>query len=216
MRTPLLPLLAPLVALAAGCPLPDDGVVCTDMAASSVNVSVVDPDGAPIPGATVTYAVGEGDLANCDAMGDGTWVCGWEVAGDITIHVQAEGYEDHSQVVTVGADECHVIPERLDVVLEPVECTAEVRPSVYATVLGMSGEDLTGVLVVFTSASGIAGPCEEGEADVWTCGEEVAGDVTVTAGADGHVPVSQTVTVGADECHVITESITLALDWADD
>lgn len=50
-----------------------------------------------------------------------TFVGAGERAGDYTIEVVAEGYEEFtSEVITVTADECHVIPEVIEIQLQPL------------------------------------------------------------------------------------------------
>ena len=110
------------------------GVACTDMAAASVMVSVVDPSGVPLPGATVTYTTPGSDVpvnAECTDASCTQWVAGWEVGGDITVTASYNTetaddpccwYEDSvSQTVTVPytADGCHVMTQSLTLTLNP-------------------------------------------------------------------------------------------------
>jgi hypothetical protein len=107
------------VVVAAGC---DGGAVeCTAEARGSVNVTVTDAAGAPIPDVEVSFETPSRPLAPCEQMVAGDWVCGWEVAGEISVVATAPGYVGGSATVTVGADECHVVPEVLTLVLEPIQ-----------------------------------------------------------------------------------------------
>jgi hypothetical protein len=205
------------LALLAGCP--GSEVACDLMAVSSVTVDLVAEDGGDLSGATVTYVVDGADPVPCDAF-DGSFACGYEVAGVLTIRAEAEGYDAIEQDVTVEQDVCHVVTEQLSLTMavESVDCTEEVVPSVLATVVGSSGEELSGVEVIWsrTDSEAAAQACTNDGGDVWQCGEEVAAELEIFATADGHVGETQIVTVGADECHVITESLSFELDWAPD
>jgi hypothetical protein len=203
----------------AGCE-PVEGVDCDAMAAASVGVTVHDAAGAPIE-ATVTFDAGDGPQA-CDSFEAGVFVCGFEVDGDITIHVEADGFADHEEVVHVDKDECHVIEEFLTIVLEPVEvdCTDVVVPAVRATVVGSGGEELSDVKVEWGDprADMAPQPCElEGEGN-WRCADERAGDIEIYASAAGHQTELQTVTIAMDDdgCHVVTQSLAFELEWLPD
>ncbi|MDP2317058.1 MAG: hypothetical protein Q8P41_29465 [Pseudomonadota bacterium] len=97
----------------------NDDTACTEIAVVSVTVHVSTEDGAVVE-PEVTWTMGD-SRSDCDAYGEGTYGCGYEVAGTLTIDVHAPGYEDFGEYVQVEADECHVIPETLDVVLVPIE-----------------------------------------------------------------------------------------------
>ncbi len=221
MRSSTNHLLAFLALAALGACGKDDAdpVSCSTEARGSVNLTVVDEAAAPIAGATATWSLGGGEAQPCDGMPDGVFVCGWEVDGDLLLRVEAEGYESAEQVVTVEADECHVLPEVLTLTLleEQVDCTEQEVPSIEVTVAGSSGEPLDGVSVTYAPLGGDdAAPCELRSDASWICGSEEAGDFVVTAVAGGHVPESAGVTVEADECHVITETVDFLLDWGAD
>ncbi len=106
-----------LVALAAsGCPT---GVVCTEEARASVQVTVVDAAGTDLNDADVSFSVdGGGTFDACDDVDTGAWVCGWEVDGAITIRAEAVGFITDEQTVTVASDECHVIGQTLQITLD--------------------------------------------------------------------------------------------------
>lgn len=194
---------------------------CDASAAGSVGVTVSAVDGSDVSAARVSFAP-EGQPAKpCDDFGGtGEYVCGWEIAGEITVRVEADGYASHEETVFVEEGECHVVQEHLDVVLEPegVDCTAEVLPSVIATVAGSGGEELRGVAVFwgYRDADMAPQPCDERGDGSWACGEEVAGDLEIYADAGGHAGEMVGVHVDADECHVITEHVAFELDWLPD
>lgn len=107
-------LLLPVVLL-MGCPPVTN---CTTEARASVTVVVTDLDGVILDDATVTYDGPDGEDLPCDE-GVGTWACGYEVEGEITVHAEAPFFLNGSATVTVGADDCHVITESVTVELEP-------------------------------------------------------------------------------------------------
>ncbi len=105
--------------LAAGC---GSELMCTTIAAVSVSVTVTNTEGDALADASVTYSVDGDEPVVCDALGgtEAMFLCGYEVEGTLTIEVTADGYEPFEGEVVVGADECHVLGEALDVELEPV------------------------------------------------------------------------------------------------
>lgn len=113
----LLTLLTLPVLFAAGC-VPQQA--CTTIAVASVNVTVVDGADMPIPGVEVVYDAGDGELP-CDAIDETTFVCGYEVDGEISVTARAVGYMEQSETVTVGMTEdlCHVVGEMVTLALPP-------------------------------------------------------------------------------------------------
>lgn len=106
-----------LAALATtGCPTEP---ACDLMAVASLNVTLVDIDGIDITEADVSFSTdGGGTFAPCDEAIVGEWVCGYEVAGDITVRAESVGYTAAEQTVTIAEDECHVIGQDLQLTLE--------------------------------------------------------------------------------------------------
>lgn len=189
---------------------------CTSMATASVTVNVSLPDGSPASGVTVTFNAGDG-AQPCETYQAGSYVCGWEVAGDLEIHGVLDGYDSFDATVTVPQDECHVQGQVLDVTLSGVTCTTEVVPSVLATVVGSAGEELTGVVVTWgADEASVTNACSPHADDIWSCGEEQAGPMVVVASADGHQPRTELFDIAEDECHVLTEERTFALEWGKD
>ncbi len=94
-------------------------------------------------------------------------------------------------------------------------CTTELRYSVSVDVEDEAGDAVTGATVEYSVDGGAAVACEELQDGNYACGEEVEGDLTVTATADGLGTDEATVTVEADECHVIGEAVTLTLPIED-
>lgn len=208
-----------LMALVAGCPAKD--IACTDIAVSSVTLTVEDDAGNAIVGATGSFTVDGGAAEDCEPGGqDGEVICGFEKQGAFEITVSAEGYEAQVVSLSVDADECHVIPEARTVTLSPdgVDCTEQAVPSILVVVEGASEETLTGVAVTYAPEGGDdPAACTEFDGQ-WTCGTEEAGTFVVSASADGHTTETATVTVEMDEdgCHVVTEEVTLTLEYLPD
>ena len=213
--SPLMPL--GLLLLAAGCP--GDDTACTTEARSSITVAVVDEDGASIDVATATYSVDGGAEIDCEDMSGGSLVCGWEVAGDLTVTVAASGYRTQTFTQRVEADECHVVGEVVEITLLAVDCTAEVVSSIEVTVTDSQGADVTSADVLWNMAAedDLPEPCTQQGGNVWTCGEEAAGELVVEIDNAGpYEPYSQLVTVSEDECHVITEQLSAVLQYLPD
>jgi hypothetical protein len=111
----------------------DEPVDCAEYAALALQVDVTDSEGNPLPGATVSFRVDGGDeqQASCldaDDPADCTsFATAYEVAGTYDVLVEytlptADGSCWHADArtaaVTVGADECHVIPEQVTVAID--------------------------------------------------------------------------------------------------
>ncbi|MCK6503934.1 hypothetical protein L6R53_11130 [Myxococcota bacterium] len=116
----------PRLLLAATAHLPllacEEGIDCTTEARASVQLTVVDAAGATIPDASATYTIESESWPapqDCEDLGGGTLVCGWEVEDTFHIEVEAPGYAARTLEVEVGGDECHVITEQVEVVLDP-------------------------------------------------------------------------------------------------
>lgn len=96
---------------------------------------------------------------------------------------------------------------------DDIDCTAEARASVQITVVDTFGGKIPNAELTFRVDGGDAQPCEQlGGAGEFVCGWEQAGDITVTATAEGYFVQEAAVRVNADECHVITEQLTVTLD----
>lgn len=114
MRPTLLLALLPLL----GCPF-QEPINCDTMAVASVVVDVTAEDGADID-PTVEFSRDGDTFEPCDdAEADDEFICGWEIEGELTVRVSADGYAPFEETVTVEADECHVTTENLAVTLTP-------------------------------------------------------------------------------------------------
>lgn len=201
-----------------------NGVACTDLAAASVGVTVNTADGGSLDGLSVTYSVNGVDQGACTdntAMNGGEWICGYEQRGHIEVTASLPGYDTVTQSVDVGADECHVIQELVDVTLEPsaVACDDMAYASVLVHLYGFSGETLQDPAVTWAVDGGQPTACDTDDAGAtWQCGWEVPGDFRIAATASGHQPGEATVTVplSDDGCHVVTQEVDIGLDWGAD
>jgi hypothetical protein len=199
-----------------------DGVVaCTDLAAASVGVTVLDQDGGKIEGATVTFDAGNGPQ-DCESFEAGEYICGFEVQGDITIHVSAVGFEDAEQVVHVDEDDdgCHVVEQFVTFDMAPADCTEQIVPAMHVTVAGEGDEVLSNVDVSwgYPNADMDPIPCDLREDGSWDCAPEESGDLEVYAGADGHQTDIRQIQVDLDAagCHPVTEEVAFELQWLPD
>lgn len=193
---------------------------CTDMAAASVGVTVRTADGGSMDGLRVVYTADGGPERACDHI-TGDWICGYEVDGNIKVTATLPGYVEQSQMVVVGSDECHVIQEFVDIVLEPdeVACTDIAIPAVEVHLSGSGGEVLDHPMVTWEQDSTAPNPCDTQDGGLtWECGWEVSGMVYVEAAAGGHVTHGETVSVPLTEdgCHPVTQQVEIALEWAPD
>lgn len=187
--------------------------MCTDIAVSSLSLTIVDAAGNALPGATVTYRVEEGEPQPCESvLGDGTFVCGYEVAGELVVTATAEGFSPAEVAYTVAADECHVITVVDTIALEPLVCTTEARASIQVSIIDgdVPGDAAVTYRNVDTDGTGV--PCERVALGDYVCGWEEEGTFEVVATAESGDVASETVTVEGDECHVTTEQITLLVN----
>lgn len=83
-----------------------------------MSLSVVDSNNNGLPDVSISYQV-NGGAVNTQACGpNGTCAIGEDLSGDFSITATKQGYASNSGAVTVGADRCHVRPERLTIVLQ--------------------------------------------------------------------------------------------------
>lgn len=94
------------------------GGACTAELRTSVLVTVVDQFSAPLSGVTVTYQVNGGTTQSQAHEFNGTYGIAFEVSGLFTIAASKPGYTTSSGSVTVNRDECHVITERITLMLQ--------------------------------------------------------------------------------------------------
>lgn len=107
-------LIVALALVAAAC---QTETACTDIAVASVSLDVADTTGAAVTGATVTFTTDGGEPEDCEEIGDGAYVCGFEVAGALEVTVAKDGYAAQTESFDIASDECHVIGQTWDVTL---------------------------------------------------------------------------------------------------
>lgn len=194
-----------------GC---EKDIACTDHLAWSVELSLIDEAGGPVEGATVS--VTDGSITEDCYEYEGTYTCGAELAGDLTISMEASGFSAEELDVTVEADECHVISQQITHTMMAVDCTLDVLPSVEVTVSDEAGDPIPDASVAYVSPNDEIGAesidCSPLDG-VYYCGEEVAGELEIFAEAEGFIAQSEVVTVAMTEdgCHVVTELLDLVL-----
>lgn len=100
---------------------PVEDTDCTDVEMPSVVASLVASDGQGLDAPEVWWGMADAERpeAPCEMSDDGSWICGWEVAGVLRVWGTAEGRSVSAVDVTVSADECHVRTEYVTLVLEP-------------------------------------------------------------------------------------------------
>ncbi len=184
---------------------------CTDIAILSVDLTLLDEDGAPVSGAQVRYSVDGGETQYCESWNDGSYQCGYEEAGEFAFVVDAAGYELDEFTQTVEQGECHVGTERVERTLvptPPATCTTIAMTSV---VVPVDPDDVDAEMQVLWSRPGTAEapqPCETADRVTWSCGVEARGDIRVDIPASaGHDDYTRVVTVEADACHVHTVTL---------
>lgn len=92
---------------------------CTTEARSSVTVTVVDANGAPVNDAALEYSVDGGAKKECIVPGINAseYVCGFEEEGHFTI-TATSGILTGTATADVVADECHVIGQTVKLTLK--------------------------------------------------------------------------------------------------
>lgn len=213
-------LISGLMLIFVGCDR--GGVDCTTEAAGSVNVVLTDNVGAPITGASLRYGVDGGAVTtDCEEMTNGNYVCGWEVAGEFVIEAEKAGYMVGSATATVAEGECHVVPETVQLTLQPeaVLCPPVVTYAVALTVTDGQGADVTSGTVTWAPDLDGATPeaCEHHGGNQWVCGEGVSGALALSITEAGpYQPWSEVVNVPSGECGPVTQDVAAVLQYLPD
>ena len=147
--------------------------------------------------------------------------CGWEEAGDIRLIAGRVGMTSTTTVVTVEADECHVITEEVELVLEPspIQCDMQLVSSTIIQLEDPSGAPVEGASLEFTTpweAWLMAEPCADLGGGSYACGEEFVGPMDISISADSFELVTESIFVFGDECHALTEYRTVTLEYLSD
>ncbi|WP_188438543.1 carboxypeptidase-like regulatory domain-containing protein [Planktosalinus lacus] len=113
-------ILSALVVL--GCNQNDD-VACTQEARAGLNVTVKNAITNNYLGLGTTVLATDGNYSETQEYMEGivpSFVGAWEREGNYILRVSAEGYATYiSETITVNSDECHVIPQQVEVLLQP-------------------------------------------------------------------------------------------------
>lgn len=101
----------------------DDGFTCTMEARAGLNVTVRDALTNNFLGEGITVVAQDGNYTEILELIDfepPAFAGAWEREGNYIITVSAEGYITYvSETMTVTSDPCHVIPQTVDVLLQP-------------------------------------------------------------------------------------------------
>lgn len=100
----------------------DNQIICTEQFVYGLNVTVKDAitnsiltEGVVVIARDGTY---EEELMNIESFN--TFIGAGERSGNYTLEVTSANYETFtSEVIQVGADECHVIGENVEILLQP-------------------------------------------------------------------------------------------------
>ena len=188
------------------------------IATPPVTLSVFDQGGAFLDGVTVTWSQDGGDEFDCLPTGE-QWSCGTDAPGELEIRIQKTGYEEQVLQLTVEMGDCAVVPQLVEVVLEELPCTEELRPSVVVRITDSQG------LSVETADVGWAPAEEDGPFmdcayiidNEWICAEEISGDLRISVDNAGpYQYFEEVVTVETEPCHVITETLDVVLEYLQD
>jgi len=113
-----------VAACVAACQVPDTsaprggGIACTAIAVAGLNVTVLDSATlASVAGAKVVARSVTDSFADSTASAfSGTYALAYEHAATYTVTVSAAGYVTQSRSgIVVGKDQCHVIPQQVQV-----------------------------------------------------------------------------------------------------
>lgn len=206
-------LAASLCVLLMGCPEPDTGTACTEIAASSVTLYVENPDGQPDDG-TVTWSLDGVEQGECYRVVTGTYTCGTEQAGTIVVTVAAAGFAVVTHEVVVIADECHVDTQVVNVTL--TECGNVSYAGLVIDLSASDGAAVTAAKVDYRTldtdmASWV--PCAE-NAGRWFCAWDEYGNFEAKASLEGYADAlgSATVPLSEDGCHSDPQTVALILE----
>jgi len=99
----------------------DKETFCTEEFVYGLNVTVKDADSSLTLIENVTVTARDGQYAEPLMTSEGldSFFGAGERAGNYIIEVTADGYEDYaSELIRVGENECHVIPEAIEIMLQ--------------------------------------------------------------------------------------------------
>lgn len=107
-----------LMLWSCGTPLPGPAPrVCDTSAAASLTLTLSSSDGQPLPNVKATWKTAE-QSDSCQNLNN-QFICGYEVAGNMTVEISAEGFQPQTLVVEIPKGDCHVVSQTRNVVLKP-------------------------------------------------------------------------------------------------
>lgn len=179
----------------------EPGESCTDIAVTSVSLTVRNASGQAIEDAAVRYAVNGGSTKDCENLHRGNYACGWEEEGAFVIHVNRTGYTEVQREVTVTSDECHVKGVPLEVTLEATLATHFEASRTYKHTLYADGADCEAAMARGVNCSRVVQFCSNGVAAVMVTDivnratyERSANGILMTRDGPGDIPETFTFT----------------------
>lgn len=105
-----------------GCttPPPSENVMCTLEARAGIQITLTDPNGNAIQGASITSPQYGGSFWEMQHE-PGLYVGLNEGEGRYTYTIQKDGYETYTGEVFLEQDVCHVITQKTAITLQPIQ-----------------------------------------------------------------------------------------------
>ena len=191
-----------------GC---DPATNCSaDVSEWSVELQLEDEAGSAVAGAAVS--VTDGTTTETCTEEAGRYLCGETLSGDLTVLVEAVGYESAAFDVTTDDATCGGFATLLTETIWSTDCSAEAIPSVLVSVTDEGGAVLIDAEVTYTPLADDFGeaivPCTL-QGEDFVCGYDVDGEILIEVQSSGFQPHQETVTVERtpDGCHVETQAL---------
>ncbi|NCT17710.1 MAG: hypothetical protein COZ75_02515 [Flavobacteriaceae bacterium CG_4_8_14_3_um_filter_34_10] len=109
--------------LFVSCNSDTNGIPCTEEARAGLNVTVRDAQTTNYLGIGTTIVATDGTYSETLQFIEGiipSFAGAWEREGNYTLTVSAQGFTTFvSETITVASDECHVIPQQVEISLQP-------------------------------------------------------------------------------------------------
>ena len=209
-----------LVGLLTGCSLtiPDgaEPIDCTADERISVTVTLTGETGERVVEADVWFTTPSGVEQACESWDNGHYACGFEVAGPMTVHADAWGYEPVQVDLDIAADECHVLTEQIELVMPLVRCDQVERYAVEVLPVNVQGQTVLDARVEampYGENWTFPEPCERvSDGPAFSCGLGWGGEIEIWASSRRQGSFYDIVDVPFDECGPIeTVSVTATL-----
>lgn len=190
---------------------------CDRLARASIELTITDDGGEPLPQAEAEYVHDGFDPVDCDDLdGDGLrFACGYEIMGPVLVTADAWGFDPQTIEVDVDErDRCHVITESVTMLLQPVNCTDEEVPSLRVVVVDSSGGSIPDAAASFVPSDEDwtqPEPCDKQDLRTFTCGGEYPGQIDLWVTGTGYEDHFEVVDVREDECGVVTTDVTVVM-----